>query len=103
MILGKHKNTKHVVQSCNQCNVKCLTVIDRLKHIFTKHVKKESESDQNVKVVQQTQENEIINKDIVIRSKCKSCKVVLTKKDNVKNHVDKTMFRLCIYALVLNM
>ena len=99
--LDKHKNTKHVVQSCTQCNVKCLTVIDLLKHISTEHVEEESESDHNVNVVQQTQENEIINKDI--RSKCKNCKVVLTEEDNVKNHVKKTMCMLCIYALVLNM
>ena len=84
MTLGKHKNTKHVLQFCTHSYVKCLTIIDLLKHKLTEHAEEELESDQK-----QTQEIDKINKVIIVRLICKTCEVVLTEEDYVNNNEDK--------------
>ena len=103
MTLSKHKNTKHVVQSCAHCDLKCLTLINLLKHISIEYVEEELELDQTVKVVQQSQKTEVINKNKVGRSNCEACEIVLTEEYEVKNHEDNNMCRLCTYKSILNM
>ena len=103
MTLSKHKNTKHVVQSCVHCGLKYLTVIELLKHISIEHVEEEIEVDQTIKVVHQSKKTEVINQNKVVRSKCEACEIVLTEEDKLKNHNDNNVCRLCTYKSVLNM
>ena len=42
--LNKHNDTKHMVHFCTHCNLKCLTMIDLLKHIPIEHVEQEIDS-----------------------------------------------------------
>ena len=59
--MGKHKNTKHVVQSCTQCNLKFVTMIELLKHISIEHVEEEEDLDQSSKIGHHITDTEPIN------------------------------------------
>ena len=48
-------------------------------------------------------EIELIQEIHIDRSKCKTCDVVLTEEDIVKNHEDNNLCRMCTYKTVLNM